>query len=199
MKRRSFFKSTVAAGVSLFVPDWLAQAQSLAAAGEHLAPEIKDAKTVLYACADDYAEFILCLDGKRYDEPPAITYREYLTDYKSVSAEEFKDADFLMDCQNVEIDELDKEIPEHGPAYYHYVDDWCITDSPEANAYYYVSEIMSQLSATTNEELCGINLQDCPFIGSCYRAAEVDDVLTLSCLQRALVALGEPTEIRVAQ
>ena len=75
---------------------------------------------------------------------------------------------------------------------------WCLCASPESGAHDYVDDILHRLRhGPSQKELGGILLLDCPSIGSAYRAAEVEDTLSLSCLQRALVALGEDTLIRV--
>ena len=67
MDRRSFFKTTTAAGATLFLPDWITQAENLAEDGRFLPTEVARPHHVLYASASDsgYGAYVLCLDSEQ--------------------------------------------------------------------------------------------------------------------------------------
>jgi hypothetical protein len=201
MDRRSFFKTTTAAGSTLFLPDWITRAENLAKERRLLPTEVRRPGHVLYASPSEssYGQYVLCLDSKQYSEPPPITLREYLEEFQYLSDDEFEDAEFLMDEHCMGIEDLDEPLGCDNEGYYmHYVETWCLNGSPESAAYHYIDGILDRLRhGRKKEELGGILLLDCPSICSTYRAAEVEDTLSLSCLQRALVALGEDTLIQI--
>jgi hypothetical protein len=199
MDRRSFFKTTTAAGATLFLPEWVQRAEALAEDGRFLPTEVTRPQHILYASPSDsgYGEYVLCLDGEQYSEPPPITMREFLVEFEDLSDEELADAEFLIDMHGVDIEALGETLDWGGSFYERYVETWCLCGSPESEAHDYVDHALHRLRhGPSQEELGGILFLDCPSIGSTYRAAEVEDTLSLSCLQRALVGLGEATLIK---
>ena len=200
MDRRSFFKTTTIAGATLFLPDWLKQARKLAEDGKLLQRGGPHMRSVLYASEGrgECGEFILCLDGERGTSPPEMSLAEFLECYQELTVDQLANAELLMDEYGVDIESLSANIPFSSEFYDRYIEDWCLSDCPEARAHDYLSGVLQRLrDGNGHDEIGGISLVHSPSVGSIYCAAEADDVLTLSCLQRALLGIGESTEIRI--
>ena len=136
MDRRSFFTTTTAAGATLFLPDWLKQARKQAEDGKLLQRGGRRTRSVLYASEEcgECGEFILCLDGERGTSPPEMSLYEFLECYAGLTPDQFANAEFLMDEYGIEEASLSEDIPYNSGFYDRYIEDWCLSDCPEAQA-----------------------------------------------------------------
>ena len=193
IRRREFLiRSTGGVACALLSPAFIRQVlDHLQGTDQPLIVPPTEPGGVLYAVdtGDDF-QFNL---GRHDAEPPVITWREYLTDYLSVEPGELTREE-LEDEYGVSPEGLDDDCdPEF------YVDAWCRTASPNAEAYHYLASLdLGSRPSRNGIEVGGLTFHDGPCPGSDYLGVHADDKASLSCLQERLNQLGERTEIRVA-
>ena len=135
---------------------------------------------------DDSYVFYLGDPGELPGAPP--TFRQWFTDNGqdvAQAAEEWE----------LEPGGLDRQICDE-----HWVETWSLGHSSMALGFHYLSSLdLGPQFGTGGDGAAGeIRLADCPSMCSSYRAAETDDLLSISLLQNRLNELGEAVLVDVS-
>jgi hypothetical protein len=188
MDRRQFLIRAGLAAGHLALPRFFDRA--LAFVENHNEPLIDapgNAIRILNVRHDDSYVFFLGDPCEMPGEPP--TFRAWFIDNGEDVSEE---------AENWELEpgDLDGPIPEET-----WFDQWALGDCSMAQGFHYLSRLdLGPQFGTAGIDAAGeIRLQDCPSICSTYRAAETNDLLSISLLQNRLNELGEATQVDVSQ
>ncbi len=143
------------------------------------------AKTLQVRLDDSYV-FYLGDPGELPGKPP--TFRQWFTD----NGEDVAQAAEEWELAPVG---LDRQICDE-----HWVETWSLGHSSMALGFHYLSSLdLGPQFGTGGDGAAGeIRLADCPGICSSYRAAETDDLLSISLLQNRLNELGEAVLVDVS-
>jgi len=189
ISRRSFLKASVAAASGLILPDWLIKAENyIEQEGLPYIERPTVSETILYATdwgGDEY-QFAL---GDPYQEPPKMTWREYLEWNGYSSFAEYYGSDDPEDYPHTDLDD--------------YVDEWAIIDrwvydgSPSAEAFKYLDSLELGPNFGSGDSVGEIKFYDgvCP--GNDSRIVAAPDHLSLSLLQKRLNDPNECVQIKI--
>jgi hypothetical protein len=126
-----------------------------------------------------------CL-GDVHEEPPSMTWREYLQRYcQSTKGEDewrenWGDIDFEAEVDQRQV-----------------TDSWCMHDSPAAKAYLELDALLPDLSRAEDDLRGELLFYDCPSPISSFRAVNASSELSISLLQVELNRLNSGLIIRV--
>jgi hypothetical protein len=172
--RRQFLLSTVGAAGGFILPSFYARALQFVDQFEE--PLLEPPKRVvdeLIICQEFEGELNL---GDPREQPPDMTWREYLTRYHPGSLDEFEFHWGLEEAQ------LDDAAP-----FDTVIDSWCRVDSPNARAYHLLESLDLGPDLTGPKAVGGLSFID----GTMHRTIDylgvrVEDDISISLLQQRL-------------
>ena len=171
--RRQFLLSTVGAAGGFILPSFYARALEFVDQFEE--PLLEPPKRVvdeLIICQEFEGELNL---GDPREEPPDMTWREYLTRYHPGSLDEFE---FHWELEEAQLDDAapwDKVI-----------DSWGQFDSPAARAYHLVESLDLGPDLTGPKAVGGLISIDGSCPGVDYLGVRAEDDISISLLQQRL-------------
>jgi hypothetical protein len=124
-----------------------------------------------------------CL-GDVHEEPPSMTWREYLRRYWEGNEDEWREDWGDIDFE-AEVDQ------------WRVADSWCMHDSPAAKAYHELGALLPDLSRAEDDLRGELLFYDCPNRLSNFRAVNASSELSISLLQVELNRLNSGLLIRV--
>jgi len=124
-----------------------------------------------------------CL-GDVHEEPPSMTWREYLRRYWEGNEDEWREDWGDIDFE-AEVDQ------------WRVADSWCMHDSPAAKAYHELGALLPDLSRAEDDLRGELLFYDCPSPLSSFRAVNASSELSISLLQVELNRLSSGLLIRV--
>ncbi len=141
-----------------------------------------------------YAEWLegelqLNLNARSDEAPPEITWREYLEDYSPYDASPEGRRAFGEEWEiELEEFELDEDCPEN-----YWLEDWCRSHSPNADAYTYLESLplVDRNYDSPYEAIGGLTFIDGDGPGNDYRGVHAADLLSISMLQERLNQLDQ--------
>jgi len=136
---------------------------------------------VLNVASEYDLEFCL---GPVHEEPPSMTWREYLRRYWEGDEDEWRE----------DWGDIDFEAEVHPEQV---LDSWCLRDSPAVKAYYELDALLPKLSRVEDGVRGELLFYNGPQPGSNYRGVHASNELSISLLQVELNRLNSGLLIRV--
>ena len=189
MDRRQFLIRAFSAAGQLVLPRFFDRALAFVENhGEPLIEAPTSPDQLLNVRYDDSYVFFLGNPTEGPGTPP--TYREWFEDHCQVDPESGAQGHCL------EPGELDSPI-----CIEMWAEQWSLKGSPLSEAYEFLSclDLGPEFGKAGSDAAGELRLVDCPSMCSSYRAAETDDLLSISLLQHRLNELGENTLVNTAE
>ena len=149
--------------------------------GEALLVPPPNPTRVLNVASEYDLEFCL---GDVHEEPPSMTWREYLRRYWEGNEDEWREDWGDIDFE-AEVDQ------------WRVADSWCMHDSPAAKAYHELGALLPDLSRAEDDLRGELLFYDCPNPLSNFVAVNASSELSISLLQVELNRLNSGLLIRV--
>jgi len=189
LTRRAFLKASSGAAAGLFLPSWLVMAENFIESEAKPFLELPARQeTTLHAIDWGFGEYQLALSDDPFEEPPELTWREFLDHYDIESFEDYVGSD---DPEDFPALSLEDTVDEDALMGY-----WTRNGSPDAKAFDYLQwmDLGSELQG--NDAIGEIQFYDGVHPGNDSKLVIIPDDLSLSLLQNRLNEMGEAVLIK---